>query len=80
MKLVEFTRFNPHNSKIEEKVWVVVEKVIHPNDKLKFEKEAYKQLFKQYPIWECPYGKINTPFKNARHSWSSPSMGIHWII
>lgn len=75
--LVRFSRFQSSCSDREESVWVVLETKYNDSDITinEWEQDAWNALFKQYPIWNCPFNQSNpvkTIFEELRYRWSSP--------
>lgn len=70
-----FSRSNFHyEPPLTEWVVVIVETAIPEEDYEEFDKVVWKALWKQYPMWKCPYHQGNPPpneFEKLRHSFSS---------
>ena len=67
------------NVSLREEIFVIFETDLPYDDKniVEFEREIWDALWKQYPIWSCPYDqKWPAPNKveRWRHNWSSPTM------
>ncbi len=69
-----------------EQVVVIVETKYNPDsddDLEKYERDAWAALFKQYPVWNCPFHQGKPPktrFESLRHGWASPSIREHRLI
>jgi len=74
--LVRFERFQSDYPARKESVWVVLETKHDDTDATieEWEKDAWNALWKQYPIWQCPFNQGNpakTDFDKLRYKWSS---------
>jgi hypothetical protein len=73
-----FTRQNFNFSPpLREEVVVVLKTKIPFEDETinEFEKALWASLWKQYPVWRCPYHQGKPPpnqFENIRHGFSTP--------
>lgn len=91
--MVEFKRWsstltNRNGQNLEEIVYVLVETDIlyehiqHSLDIDEFIKQAWRALWKQYPVWKSPYDSSNCP-PNAKESFKHCSFSsaiMHEII
>lgn len=74
-----FTRTNHQlTPALTETVWVIFEfkdPTITNENINDYEEKAWEELYKQYPLWNCPYNQSNQPpnkLEELRYSFSSP--------